>query len=238
MRPGGRSKRQLRRVRRRGAGAPRTPREGVCRSPAPALPGVGELDNMVQGDRTARRWRTAGDDDEVRRPSDSASAACTACPRPENQGTGCQQLPLKAVSRACKQLDPGVNQRICDPTRTSRELLGIGDVELDHPPDVDPGRTGRPEHGRARSTPVPWGSRIPALGRTRTQALTTRRSLAATLEGLAGDPLVGLDVARAGAGDDVVGDRGGGSGSVPALPPRPSRGHTACRSSAGRRPGA
>src|SRR6201999_4472798 len=73
----------------------------------------------------------------------------------------------------------------------------------------------KPSAGSARSTAWPCGSRMPALGLTRTRARTsgspgTASSLGALdpgAERLAGDPLVGLDVLLGRLGDDVVGDR-------------------------------
>src|SRR3954452_19554958 len=66
-----------------------------------------------------------------------------------------------------------------------------------------------PSAGSARSTAMPCGSRMPALGRVRTRARTALRVGPAdpVVEGLAGDALVGLDVELARAGDDVVRDR-------------------------------
>src|ERR1700733_2296122 len=98
----------------------------------------------------------------------------------------------------------------------------------------------KPSAGSARSTATPCGSRMPALGRIRTRALTRyasgTRSRGATgivarlgravggctgaieprLERLAGDALIGLHVASAGAGDDILGDGGRGWLLVPA----------------------
>src|SRR4051794_15637396 len=86
----------------------------------------------------------------------------------------------------------------------------------------------KPSAGSARSTATPWGSRIPAFGRTRTRArivIARARSPARPrrrssngaqsrchagepgVERLAGDELVGVDVALARPGDDIVGDR-------------------------------
>ena len=69
-----------------------------------------------------------------------------------------------------------------------------------------------PSAGSARSTAAPCGSRMPALGRISTRAPHASRTRAAALqprlERLADDQLVGLDIPRARARDDVVGDRG------------------------------
>src|SRR3954449_1592438 len=77
----------------------------------------------------------------------------------------------------------------------------------------------KPSAGSARSTATPWGSRMPAFGRTSTRArvLIARSRAHGTqsrrhprepgVERLARDPLVGVDVALARPGDDVVGDR-------------------------------
>ena len=59
---------------------------------------------------------------------------------------------------------------------------------------------------------------MPAFGRIRTRALTRAAPVRAQplLEGLAGDPLVGFDVAAPGPGDDLLGDRRGRRALVPA----------------------
>src|SRR6478735_434749 len=51
----------------------------------------------------------------------------------------------------------------------------------------------KPSAGSAFSTALPWGSRMPSLGRISTRAFTGA-NLATGSERLAGDPLVGLDV--------------------------------------------
>src|SRR2546425_4317078 len=94
----------------------------------------------------------------------------------------------------------------------------------------------KPSAGSARSTATPCGSRMPALGRISTRALTpasalsrgasrpdrgAARALDPVSERLAGDALVRLDVARLRARDDVVGNRRGGGGLGPPPPPRP-----------------
>src|ERR1039458_7511944 len=103
-------------------------------------------------------------------------------------------------------------------------------------PTWTPDTPANPSAGSARSTAAPWGSRMPALGRISTRALTrsapvsSRRSIGALarraggrvrpiqprLERLARDPLVRLDVARARARDHGVGGRRGGRALVPA----------------------
>ena len=72
-----------------------------------------------------------------------------------------------------------------------------------------------PSAGSARSTACPCGSRIPALGRIRTRALTPT-ALQPARERLAGELLVGGHVALARRGHDVVGDRRRRRGLVPA----------------------
>src|SRR5690349_13610178 len=59
-----------------------------------------------------------------------------------------------------------------------------------------------PSAGSARSTALPWGSRMPSLGRISTRAFTAA-NLAIGSERLASDPLVGLDVFGAGLLDHV-----------------------------------
>src|ERR1700761_9303832 len=77
----------------------------------------------------------------------------------------------------------------------------------------------KPSAGSARSTAWPCGSRIPALGRTRTRARTTAasgpRAGQPGVERLPGDPLVRLDVLLTRARDDLVGDRRRRRGAVP-----------------------
>src|SRR5437899_4811915 len=94
----------------------------------------------------------------------------------------------------------------------------------------------KPSAGSARSTATPCGSRMPALGRISTRALTpasapsrgasrpdrgAARALDPVSERLAGDALVRLDVARLRARDDVVGNRRGGRELVPSAATRP-----------------
>src|ERR1700759_3072713 len=82
----------------------------------------------------------------------------------------------------------------------------------------------KPSAGSARSTAWPWGSRMPALGLTRTRARTRGspggplrpRELDPGAERLAGDPLVGLDVLLTRARDHVVGNRGRRRVAIPA----------------------
>src|ERR1700759_540171 len=88
----------------------------------------------------------------------------------------------------------------------------------------------KPSAGSARSTACPWGSRMPALGLTRTRARISGspvcgvparppsrlRALDPGAERLAGDALVGLDVLLTRLVDDVVGDRGPGRVAIPA----------------------
>ena len=116
------------------------------------------------------------------------------------------------------------------------ELGRVLDVELDQPPDVHVRHAREAERRQRALDGLPWGSRMPAFGRISTRAplhRSRRRPCGpASLEGLAGDQLVRLDVARAGARDDVLGDRRRRRPLVPAAVPRPSRARTACRSSA------
>src|SRR5580704_1913580 len=81
----------------------------------------------------------------------------------------------------------------------------------------------KPSAGSARSTAWPWGSRMPALGLTRTRARISGspggpsgpRAVDPGAERLAGDPLVGLDVLLTRLLNDVVGDRRRGRVAVP-----------------------
>ena len=64
-----------------------------------------------------------------------------------------------------------LDQRVDEQPLAHRRQLGrILDVELDQAADVDAETPPKPSAGSARSTAWPWGSRIPALGRTSTRA--------------------------------------------------------------------
>ena len=117
------------------------------------------------------------------------------------------------------------------------ELRLVLDVELDQPPDVDVRHAARsPSAGSARSTAMPCGSRMPCLRADQDARPHGAGPREPRVERLAGDLLVGLDVARARALDDVLGHLGRRRRLVPARSPTPSRARTACRSSAGRGP--
>ena len=99
--------------------------------------------------------------------------------------------------------------------------------------------TAKPSWRSELSTASPCGSRMPGFGRTSTVALiasTTCGVGEVVVERDAGQPLERLDVARAGAGDDVVGQLRARGRSCPSRAPRSSRARTACRRTAAGRP--
>ena len=161
------------------------------------------------------------------------------------QPRGVQRIDLVAGAReledaehrheAVEELDFVVlDQRVGEQALAHRvKLRRVLHVELDQPSDVDARRAGEPERGQRPLDGRALGVEDARLGTDQHARPHESASgpLQPRLKRLAGDPLVRLDVTRARARDDIVGNRGGGRALVPAAPDAQSR--TYCLSKLG-----
>ncbi len=155
--------------------------------------------------RAARRRRSAG-------------RRAARRPRRRSRGSGRRRTSRRLLrrSRSPRSADsPG-------DARTSPEALPASSTSNSIRRPTCTFRTpSKPSAGSARSTACPCGSRMPSFGPNQHPRPHCEERSSQFGEGLTGDALVGLDVARAGALDDVVGQRRRRRALVPAGPRGP-----------------